>query len=340
MIKKIKTEDGVGYPLLHDITGILPDGFKGVVFKRNHIIKESDIEKLKDLGKEHIYVGELEEHQVHEEDAILELAPLIVGENIEYKKPSEGKISLKASSDGLFVIDSKGLQDINLVGDYTLATIPNYYKVRKGQNLVGARIVPLFTDREIVDKAKNIAENHKYIFQVKKFENLKVGIIITGDEVYYGRIQDKFEKVLRRKLSDYDCEILDVKFCPDDLEKIQEALDFYLENDADLVIFTGGMSVDPDDLTPTAIRNSKAEMIFQGVPIQPGNMLTVGKLENTYLVGVPGASINAPITSFDILLPRLFAKVEIKREDFMKMGEGGLCQNCEDCTYPVCYFGV
>ena len=310
------------------------------MFKRNHIIQEEDIEKLKDIGKDHIYVGELEENQVHEEDAISELIPKTLGDNIEYSKPSEGKINLKAKTEGLFLINSQGLKKINSVGDYTLATIPNYSKVEIGEKLVGARIVPLWTERNQVDQAIKIAEENRPIFQVKEFKELKVGIIITGDEVYNGRIKDKFEPVLRGKLSHYKGEILGVKFCPDNLDYIQEALDYFLEAEADLVIFTGGMSVDPDDLTPTAIRNSGAQVVFQGLPIQPGNMLTLGMLKDVYLLGVPGASIKAPTTSFDIILPRIFAGLEIKKEDFINMGEGGLCRSCKVCHYPICYFGV
>lgn len=324
MIKKIKVEEGVGKPLLHDITGILENGFKGVMFERGYIIKEEDIEKLKDIGKDHIFVGELEPDEVHEEDAILELAPHLIGENISYSEPKEGKINFTADVDGLFLINSKGLFEINNLGDYTLATINNYREVKKGDRLVGGRIIPLFTKRNIVDKAVEIGEKHKPIFQVKEFQKLKIGTIITGDEVYYGRIEDRFEKVLREKFSKYDTEILGFTKCPDDLEKIDEALKDFLESGADVVIFTGGMSVDPDDLTPTAIKNGSDELLFQGVPMQPGNMLTVGKVNNSYLVGVPGASIHSPVTSFDILLPRLYAKIEIKREDFIKLGEGSL----------------
>ncbi|MDO5027732.1 MAG: molybdopterin-binding protein [Bacillota bacterium] len=324
MIKKIKTEEAIGQPLLHDITGILENGFKGVVFKRNHIIKEEDIEALKDLGKDHVYVGDLEADQVHEEDAILELKDLLCGPNVTSSGVAEGKITLKAEADGLFTLNSPGLFQINSLGDYTLATIKNFSQVKKGDKLCGARIVPLWTSRDQVEQAKSLAKEIYPLFQVHPYHKLKVGIIITGDEVYYGRIKDRFEPVLRDKLAAFDSEIIDVRKCPDDLEKIQEALDFYLENQADLVIFTGGMSVDPDDLTPRAIKNSGATMIIQGLPVQPGNMLTIGDLDGTILIGVPGASIHSPVTSFDFALPRIFAKIELKKEDFIAMGEGGL----------------
>lgn len=324
MIKKIKTEEAIGQPLLHDITGILESGFKGVVFKRNHIIKEEDIEALKDLGKDHVYVGDLDLDQVHEEDAVLEIKDLLGGENISTSEVSEGKVSLIADCDGVLVLNSQGLYEMNLVGDYTLATIKNFSPVKKGDKLCGARIVPLWTSRNQVDKAKDLAKTYQPIFQVYPYQALKVGIIITGDEVYTGRIKDRFEPVLRDKLGKFDADIIDVIKCPDDLEKIKEALAFYLSKDADLIIFTGGMSVDPDDLTPTAIKNSGAKMIIQGLPVQPGNMLTIGDLDGKILIGVPGATMHAPITSFDFALPRIFAKIQLKREDFIKMGEGGL----------------
>ncbi len=340
MIKKIKVEDAVGEPLLHDITGILENGFKGVMFKRNQIIQEEDIEVLKNIGKDHIYVGELEADEVHEEDAIMELIPEIVGDNINFSSPSEGKITLTSKIDGLFVINREGLKEINSIGSYTLATIPSYTEVNSGDKLVGARIIPLYTKREEVEVAKAVGKDFFPVFEVKEFKKLKVGTIITGDEVYYGRIKDLFEGVLRDKFEKYNPEILGFTKCPDDLEKISEALDEFLDKGADLVIFTGGMSVDPDDLTPTAIRNSGAEMITQGVPMQPGNMLTVGKLDKTYLMGVPGASIHAPVTSFDVFLPRVFAGLELEKADFVEVGEGGLCINCKVCHYPICYFGA
>ncbi len=324
MIKKINVEEAIGKPLLHDITGILKDGFKGVVFKRNHIIKPEDVETLKDIGKEHIYVGDLEEDQVHEEDAIMELIPHILGENVSASGLSEGKTNIISDVDGVFVLDRQGLYEINNLGDFTIATIKSFTKVKKKDKLAGARIVPLYTEREKVNKAIETAKKRGSIFKVLPYKRLKVGSIITGDEVFYGRIQDKFERVLRKKYSEFDTEILGFTFCPDDLEKINEAVEKYLEMGADLIIFTGGMSVDPDDLTPSAIRNTGAEILVQGLPVQPGNMLTVGKLGKTYLVGVPGASIHSEITSFDIFLPRIYAGLDLKRQDFIELGEGGL----------------
>ena len=323
MIKKIRVEDAIGLPLLHDLTAIMEDGFKGVKFKRGHIVKEADIEELKNIGKDHIYVGELEEDQVHEEDAISEIGPLLAGPNIEISEVSEGKINLSSKKEGLFLINRKLLRAINEIGDYTITCKKSYIRVEPGDKLVGARIVPLWTDKWQVEKAKEIL-NAGPVFEVKKFKKLKVGCIITGDEVYYGRIKDAFRPVLEEKLSHFDAQILGFEFLPDDEERLVETYKKFKEAGADLVIFTGGMSVDPDDITPRAIRKTGAKVIVQGIPMQPGNMLMVARDDKTYLMGVPGASIHSKITSFDFFLPRIFAGLDLKKEDFLEMAEGGL----------------
>ncbi|MCW6677735.1 molybdopterin-binding protein [Anaerococcus sp. NML200574] len=323
MIKKIRVEDAIGLPLLHDLTAIMEDGFKGVKFKRGHIVKEADIEELKNIGKDHIYVGELEENQVHEEDAISAIGPLLAGSNIEISEVSEGKINLSSKEEGLFIIDRKLLRAINEIGDYTITCKKSYIRVEPHDKLVGARIVPLWTDKWQVEKAKEIL-NAGPVFEVKEFKKLKVGCIITGDEVYYGRIKDAFRPVLEEKLSHFDTQILGFEFLPDDEERLVETYKKFKDAGADLVIFTGGMSVDPDDITPRAIRKTGAEVIVQGIPMQPGNMLMVAKDDKTYLMGVPGASIHSKITSFDFFLPRIFAGLDLKKEDFLEMAEGGL----------------
>ncbi len=323
MIKKIRVEDAIGLPLLHDLTAIMEDGFKGVKFKRGHIVKEADIEELKNIGKDHIYVGELEENQVHEEDAISAIGPLLAGSNIEISEVSEGKINLSSKEEGLFIINRKLLRAINEIGDYTITCKKSYIRVEPHDKLVGARIVPLWTDKWQVEKAKEIL-NAGPVFEVKEFKKLKVGCIITGDEVYYGRIKDAFRPVLEEKLSHFDTQILGFEFLPDDEERLVETYKKFKDAGADLVIFTGGMSVDPDDITPRAIRKTGAEVIVQGIPMQPGNMLMVAKDDKTYLMGVPGASIHSKITSFDFFLPRIFAGLDLKKEDFLEMAEGGL----------------
>jgi molybdenum cofactor synthesis domain-containing protein len=228
---------------------------------------------------------------------------------------------------------------INRVPDYTVACLPNNTKVTKNQKVCGLRIVPLVTKQQNVDAAVKIAKENFPVFEVLPYKRLKCGVIITGSEVYYGRIQDKFEPIMRSKLQSFGAEILGVTKCPDDLNMLSDAINSFRNQGAELIFLTGGMSVDPDDLTPTAIRQSGAEVITQGVPMQPGNMLTMAYLENTMLVGVPGASMHFKTTSLDVFLPRIFAGVKITKEEISGYGEGGFCMGCTECRYPICYFG-
>ncbi len=339
-MKKIRVEEAIGEMLCHDMTGISESGVKGVRFKRGHIITAADIPALLNIGKSHIFAWEPNADEVHEDDAALALAEVICGENISYdKKPSEGKIQLNAAVDGLFCLNREALKRINGVPDYTIACLPNYTKVTNNQKLCGLRIVPLVTSRQNVEEAVRIAKASFPIFRVLPYKPLKCGVIITGSEVFYGRIQDKFEPVMQKKLQGYGAEILGFTKCPDDLDMILDAVKRYRSVGAELIFLTGGMSVDPDDLTPTAIRQSGAEVITQGVPMQPGNMLTMAYLENTMLVGVPGASMHFATTSLDVFLPRIFAGLKITKEEIPGYGEGGLCMGCTECRYPICYFG-
>ncbi len=339
-MRKIRVEDAVGETLCHDMTGISAGGFKGVMFKRGHTITQSDIPALLNIGKSHIFVWEPEADEVHEDDAALALAEVICGDNLNFNaKPSEGKIQLNAGIDGLFRVNSAALKRINSVPDYTVACLPGNSKVTRNQKAGGLRIVPLVTKRENVDTAVKLARENFPVLEVLPFKPLKCGVVITGSEVYYGRIQDKFEPVMRKKLIGYGAEILGVTKCPDDLDMLSEAIKSVKSQGAEAIFLTGGMSVDPDDLTPSAIRQSGADIVTQGVPMQPGNMLTMAYLDDTMLVGVPGASMHFPTTSLDVFLPRIFAGVKITKEEIPGYGEGGFCMGCTECRYPICSFG-
>lgn len=338
-MKKIRVQDAVGQTLCHDITGIFADGRKGVRFRRGHVIKQEDIPEMLDIGKYHVFVWEPEADEVHEDDCAIAIARAAAGENIVFEGPSEGKVQLNAGIGGLFTVNGEALRKINSVDDFTVACIPNYTKVAAGSQIAGARIVPLVTKRSNLIKAVEIAQENYPVFTVLPFKALKCGVVITGSEVYYGRIQDRFEPVMNKKLQEYGADILGFVKCPDDLSMIGGAIEDFIGRGAELILLTGGMSVDPDDLTPTAIRQSGARLVTQGVPMQPGNMLMMAYLGKTMLIGVPGASMHSPVTSLDTFLPRIFAGIEIKKEDIAGLGEGGLCMRCKICHYPVCYFG-
>ena len=336
-MKKVKVQDAIGMTLCHDITAMV-DGFKGAAFKRGHVITQEDIPKLLDIGKQHVFIWEENAGEIHEEDAARRLSQMTTVNGAHYGSISEGKVQLFADQDGMFRVDKALLAAVNRIGDITITTLPDHYPVKAGDRLASMRIVPLVTEERQIAEAEALCAD-KQLYDLRPFKPLKVGIIITGSEIYHGRIKDKFERVARAKLAHYPAEILGVHVCDDELDMIVGAGRTLLAEGAELLIFSGGMSVDPDDLTPSAIREMGAEIVSYGVPSQPGNMTLVAYLDQAALLGVPGAAISRPTTMFDVLLPQIFCGDPLTKDDLIRLGEGGLCQMCDDCHFPNCTFG-
>ena len=338
-MRKIPVQEALGEALCHDMTAILDNGFKGVKFKRGHIITEEDIPELLNIGKTKVFVWEPGKDELHEDDAALALTIAICGENLTYTGPSEGKFTISSAIDGVFRVSSEALRRINSIDDFTVATRRGNCPVSAGEKLAGLRIVPLVTGRKNVEEVVRIAKEQYPVLSVAPYKVKKVGAIITGSEIYNGLIKDAFEPVLRRKLSKFGTDLSIISICDDDMEMIKNAISEYIRAGMELIFLTGGMSVDPDDVTPAAIRDSGAGLVTQGTPMQPGNMLTIAYIDDCALVGVPGASMHSPVTSLDVFLPRIMAGISITKADIAGKGEGGFCMGCESCTFPICYFG-
>ena len=336
-MKKINVEDAIGMELCHDITAIR-DGFKGAEFQRGHIITEEDIPRLLNLGKKQIFVWEENAGEIHEEECALRLAAAAPVKGAHWEGPSEGKMMLKADIRGMFRVDRELLAKINSIGDITFTSIPDHYPVEAGDRLASVRIVPLVTKEEQIIEAEKLCKDVP-LLALRPYKDMRVGIIITGSEIYNGRIKDKFEPVIRAKLQHYPAEVLGVTICDDDLEMILSASRAFLEQGADLLIYSGGMSVDPDDLTPTAMRQLSDHFVTQGVPSQPGNMTTIAYVGNVVLAGVPSAAISQPTTVLDAILPQIFAGDPFTKEELMRLGDGGLCMQCKPCHFPCCPYG-
>lgn len=336
-MKKVRVEDAVGMTLCHDITAMY-DGFKGALFKRGHVIEAADIPRMLDIGKQTVFIWEPEAGEVHEEDAALRMSAAMPVAGAHYEGPSEGKMVLKADCAGMLRVNTALLRTLNSIGDITISTLPDHYPIRPGARIASMRIVPLVTQEAQIARLEALCAGEK-VLDLLPYQTKKAGIIITGSEVYHGRIKDKFEAVARAKLAKYPCEIVGVSICDDDLDMLTGAARKLLDAGADLLIFSGGMSVDPDDLTPTAIRALGAEVVSHGVPSQPGNMTLIAYLGDAAVLGVPGASIVMPTTIFDVVLPQIFAGVKFTKEELIGLGDGGLCQLCKTCHFPNCSFG-
>lgn len=339
LMDSIKTEDAVGMVLGHDITEIVPGEFKGIAFKKGHIIREVDIERLLRIGKEHVYVFELNEDEFHEDQAAIRLGNLFAGPGIYFSEPGEGKINIKSKYKGLLKINRELLDEVNDIGDICLATIHENRYVTEDTLLGGCRIIPLTIEKDKIYAIEDMVKDKKPMFEIKSFLILKVGLIITGSEVYKGRIEDKFGPVIENKVKFFGSEIFYKEIVPDELEIIRDKILEAKAKGAELIIVTGGMSVDPDDKTPGAIKATGADIVTYGTPILPGAMLLLAYLDGIPVFGLPGCVMFAHTTAFDLLLPRVFAGEKIHRKDISRMGYGGQCLSCKVCTFPDCHFG-
>ncbi len=340
MKKSIPVDQAVGMVLPHDITEIVKDEFKGCAFRKGHIIRIEDVEHLRRLGKEHIYVLELSDNEIHENEAARMMAAVLAGPGTEYdERVEEGKVAIRAACDGLLKINKESLLSFNLLGDVMCATLQTNTPVYQGEQVAASRLIPLVGSRSLVEEAVAIAGAGEPVIRVLPLKKVRAGLVITGSEVFYGRIEDRFEKVLREKLAELGSEVAMVGFAPDDAGKIAAEIHKCLDAGADLIITSGGMSVDPDDVTRTGIKEAGAEDTVYGTPVLPGAMFLVGRIGNVPIMGLPACGMFHKITVFDLLLPRILTGERIGRRELADMGHGGLCRNCKQCRYPVCNFG-
>ena len=338
-MQKVKIEDAVGLELIHDVTEVDAEkGFKGIAFKKGHIIKEEDLEKFRQIGKNYVFAG-LPHNNVfiHEDDAALKLSPAISGKNIYFDKvPKEGKINFYSSTTGLFKLDRDKIVNINLLKIPSLVTIHNNFPVAKDKLVAAFRIIPLFCESSVIENCLEILSEPA--IHVVPYKITTASIIVTGNEVYSGKIRDGFIPLLEKKLQSYNIKILNTSILPDNKSLIKDKINEFLLK-CELLFITGGTSVDPDDVTKSAMVEAGIAIEREGAPVQPGNNLTIGYLKNKAVIAVPAAAIYFPNTSLDVFLPRIAVGEKISHKEIAEYSVGGLCHFCKHCTFPVCSFG-
>lgn len=349
-MKLINTVDAEGTVLCHDITQIIKGVTKDAVFRKGHVVTKEDIPVLLSVGKDRLYVWEKEEGMLHENDAAEILCRMCLNEHMERSQAKEGKIELTAACDGLLKVDNRGMKAVNGFGQMMIASRHGNFTVKQGDKLAGTRIIPLVIEEEKMEAARQAAiaaTGGQPILKLMPFRHKKVGIVTTGNEVFYGRIKDTFTPVIEEKMAAFDTEIIAHDTWDDDDRKVTASILSMIEKGADIVVCTGGMSVDPDDKTPLAIKNTGARIVSYGTPVLPGAMFLLayyeaaanGQTRTVAVMGLPGCVMYAKRTIFDLVLPRVMADDPVTAEDLAALGQGGLCLNCPVCTFPNCGFG-
>ena len=338
-MKLIKTVDAVGQVLCHDITQIIKGVTKDAVFRKGHVIREEDIPVLLSVGKDNIYVWERDENMLHEDEAAEILRDMCINQNMSPTAPKEGKINLIADCDGLFIADTERLFKINSFGRMMIATLPSGIPVKKGEKIAGTRVIPLVIEKEVMEQAKALAGDEP-LLRLLPIKKKKFGLVTTGNEVFHGRIKDTFSPVVIEKMAEYGCELMGHEISDDDHERITACIHKLLDAGAEMVLCTGGMSVDPDDKTPLAIKNTRANIISYGAPVLPGAMFLLSYMDDGRPVcGLPGCVMYARRSIFDIVLPFLLSDEPVTEQMLAGLGNGGLCRNCPECHFPNCGFG-
>ena len=338
-MKAVPVSQAVGMVLGHDVTRIVSGGQKGPAFKKGHIIREEDIPAFLDIGKEHVYVFDLDEGTVHEDEAALRLARAAAGEGIRLTEPSEGRINLVADTKGLLKIDTTLLNRLNSIEDIVFGTIHTDQQVKAGQNIAGTRVIPLVIEKDKIAQAEALCKEGFPMIRVRPFKPHRVGLVTTGSEVYSGRIKDTFGPVVKRKFEELGSSITRQILVSDDVDMTVGAIKTLIDEGAEMVAVTGGMSVDPDDQTPFSIRSAGGKIVTYGAPVFPGAMFLLAFIGDIPVVGLPGCVMYYNASIFDLVVPRLLAGDSVTREDIVALGHGGFCEGCSTCRYPVCGFG-
>jgi len=340
VIKTIKLKDAVGTKLAHDITEIRPGEFKGPAYLKGHTVCDEDLCRLQKLGKNHLYLIDLEEDEIHENEAAAIMAGALAGKGVVWEnEPCEGKIRLVAENDGLLFVDTAALAAFNMIEEVMCATLHNHTLVKKDEMVAATRAIPLVMKRVPVERAAAVAGQNGGVVSVRPLRKGNAGLIITGNEIYHGLIEDRFAPILTRKLMDLGSEVNCISFAPDNTEIIRQAICTHIESGCDLILLSGGMSVDPDDVTRKGIRLAGADEIHYGAAALPGAMFLVAYIGDIPLLGVPACGLHHRVTVLDLVLSRVLAGERIGKKELAFLGHGGLCRDCPECTYPHCPFG-
>lgn len=337
-MRKIHVTEAVGTILSHDITKIIPGEFKGRAFKKGHIIRVEDVDELLKIGKEYIYVWELKDGEIHENDAAYRLANGACGENLTLSEPSEGKVNLIAETTGLLKVNKELLYSLNSIDQVIFATRHTNSLVSKGDVVAGTRVVPLVIEEQKIIQAEELLQRAD-LMSILPLKHYKVGLVVTGNEVFHQRIVDGFGPVVSKKFEALGSQIIEQVFVPDDSTEISNAIQNLIAKGAEAIAVTGGMSVDPDDVTPLGIRQTGANLITYGLPVLPGSMFLLAYYGEIPIMGLPGCVMYSKASAFDIILPRILAGEKLAKQDLLELAHGGLCLQCSECRYPVCPLG-
>jgi formylmethanofuran dehydrogenase subunit E len=341
-LRAVPLAAAAGRRALHDMTRIVPGTSKAVAVTAGADITAGDVCRLQTMGRNNVYVEDLSEPAgefVHENEAALAFAEAMCGPGlVPSGPPREGKVELVAVSGGLFTVDRERLTAFNMIEGVMCASRQSHLVVEADKAVAGCRAIPLYLPRRVFEAAMHVLAEGP-LFVIRPLRRARVGVLVTGTEIYSGLIEDKFEPVVRSKAKALGSAVVACRKVPDDRAAVAAAVAELLAAGADLIVTTAGLSVDPDDVTRLGLDDAGLCDAVHGMPVLPGAMALVGRVGGADVIGVPACALFHKTTSFDLLLPRVLSGMKLTRRDMAGLAEGSMCLSCRACTYPKCPFG-
>lgn len=319
-VEKLPLRQAVGHILLHNQIG--PDGRK--VLKKGHRLASSDLPALQALGREQVYVAVLADDDIGENEAARRLGDVVAGPGLKTSTATTGRVNLIAASAGLVKINRQGLLAFNDSPGITLATLTHNTPVQPKKMVGTIKIIPYAVPRPRLEAAEAVARRENPLVAIKPFTVRQAVLITTGSEPARSKVVDAFTPPLQNRLSGYNTALAAGPHVPEDEQAIAAALQQTLNEGAEMVIIAGETSImDPDDITPRAIKAAGGSIVHYGVPAEPGNLLLLAYHGPVPIVGAPGCARSKNYNVVDMVLPRLAAGERLTRRDLIELGHGG-----------------
>jgi hypothetical protein len=310
-----------GRVLAHDLG---PGLRKGTVLGAQHL------EALRTVPEVHVI--QLDEDDVHEDDAARRLGAAIAGPGTRVEGPVQSQVRLLALRRGLVRVDREGVEALNQLPAVGVFTLVDGQAVNAGEEVAGAKVTPVAIAGSVLDQAERLAAEREPIVRLDRFRPLRTLVVVT--ERLKPRARALFAEAVTVKLGWYGAELLAVREVARSGEAVRDAYEAARKERAEVVLFAGASSIDPLDAAYSELEAVGGEVLRQGAPSHPGSMLWLGRLDRSVVLGVASCAGFGKNTALDLVLPFIFAYGEAGEADFRRLGYGGLVETSAGRRFP------
>jgi molybdenum cofactor cytidylyltransferase len=295
-------------------------------FRKGRLLSAADVAALEKAGHAAVYVARLEDGDIPEDEAAHRIALALTGPRARTAAAFTGRANLYAEAPGLVRIDAARLDELNEIDEaVTVATLADYEPVEAGQMLATVKVIPFAAPRHAVERGEQLLRGHAPLVQVMPFAPREVGLVLTRVSSTKNSVLEKTEQAVAQRLAQFGSRIKLHRIVPHDEADVARAIgELKTAGCAPIFVFGASATVDRHDVVPAGLTRAGGEVLHFGMPVDPGNLLMLGRHDDVSVIGVPGCARSPKLNGFDWVLQRLCAGLEISRRDIMRMGSGGL----------------